>query len=100
MLVKAERLHRRNRDDDRQIAKQLRRWVTLIYRIKAKRKGRKTYPMPTPAQVLWARRLVKTTSKTYKEISQITGVGNDGRMSEIIRGKRGKQVYDRKGRRK
>lgn len=80
-------------------AKWLRRLTTLISRVKSIRRAPSRYPMPTPAKVVAVRRyMAANPDASYKFVSNKFGVGNDGRMSEIMRGKRGSQVYDALGR--
>lgn len=79
-------------------AKRLRRWATQISRVKPLKVARTKHPMPTPAQVVAVRKFVTANPDiTYREVANSFKVGNDGRVSEIMRGKRGRQVYDKRG---
>lgn len=79
-------------------AKRLRRYTTQLSRVPSVRHAPAAHPMPTPKQVL-AVRLYRSRfpDVSYRVIANKFRVGNDGRVSEIIRGKRGKPVYNRKG---
>lgn len=79
-------------------AKKLRRWMTLLSRVKSVRKAPASMPMPTPAKVLAVRAYrVRQPNASYRWLANRFKVGNDGRVSEIIRGKRGRPVYDKRG---
>lgn len=76
----------------------LRRNTTELYRVKSIRRAPNRAPMPTPAQVRAVRIYCNNNPDvSYRIIANKFGVGNDGRVSEIMRGKRGRHIYNRRG---
>lgn len=80
------------------VAVLIRRYTTQLSRVPSVRHAPAVHPMPTPKQVLAVRAYrAANPDVSYRVIANKFKVGNDGRVSEIIRGKRGKPVYNRKG---